>query len=304
MRTSAASRQNCLSQIAVLSLVCVSLASCGRQVTGERYWKDVSQLTGGTMEVHFVVIDPKFVRDRKVYEDASEAVCTGDICQIGFFKDRNDVPIETMTADFFDHGGWDGRHEVALFFRNTNSGLKTLQFDCSFLPQQDLDSCLTPVKPSPEAQSAAQARGPLVGFGKAKFGMTTSKLTAALGGPDNVYVLNPTDNRTVLRTKADYHGRTYNAFYNITATGFSTVLMQWSALIDNDACAKEAKKIAADVSGDFGKEDDFSYYDAGGKTFRYRWLFSDGRTVELDNLGVKDGDCTLSLNFSAKGESN
>ncbi len=133
--------------------------------------------------------------------------------------------------------------------------------------------------------------------------MKTAKLIAVLGGSDKVYVLNPSDNRTVLRTKAVYHGRTYNAFYNVTSSGFSTVLMRWSGMIDNGACTKEAKRIAADVSSDFGKEDNFSYFDAGGKTFKYRWLFADGATIELDNLGMKDDDCTLTLDFSMKDKS-
>src|SRR3569832_1377085 len=278
-------------RFAAVCIVCGGLTSCGKQTSGEHHWKDVSQLSGGTFEIHFVVIDPKIARDRKAYDDAGETVCSGDLCQIGFFDKRNDVPDETLTADFFENGGWGDRHQTALLFRNTKSGFKSLQFDCSIFPQNDLNSCLSPIKPTYEELKAAQKRGPLAGFGKAKFGMTTEELTAALGGPDKVHVLNPTNNRTILRTKVDYHGRDYNAFYNVTASGFSTVLLRWSDLIDNRACINEAKKIATDVSNDFGEEDNFSYFDAGGKTFRYRWLFADGATAELSNLDMKDDDC-------------
>jgi hypothetical protein len=274
----------------------------GCQPAAEHHWKDVSGLTDGTMQVRFVVLDPKFARDRKTYEDASESVCSEDICQIGFFADRNDVPEETMTGDFFDHGGWENRHEIAQFFRNTNSGLRTLQFDCARFPQSDLNSCLLPIKPTANELKAAQARGLLTGIGKAKFGMTAGRLVAALGGPGQVTTLNPSDNRTVLRTKTVFHGRAYNAFYNVISSGFSTVLMQWSGIIDNEACVAEAKKIAADVRQDFGKEDNFSYYDSSRKTFRYRWLFADGAAVELSNLNMKAVDCTLALNFNSKEE--
>lgn len=285
----------------LIILAVIFLTACNSQPVHHN-WKRVTQLTGTSLEFYFIVVEPAYSHDRKTYEDAADTSCHEDICEIGFFATRNDVPNETMTADFYQNGGWKDRHDTAHFFRNTNSGLRTLTWDCNFFPQPDLNSCSPVASPSAEILKAAQLRGNLRGFGKVRFGMPLSTVVSILGGSDAVTVLPNNGDRTIVRTQVVFHDRKFNAFFNIPGAGFSHLLMRWSDSIDEKACTVEAKKIAAFVANDFGKQDAFNYYDVGGKTFRYSWLFADGSTIILDNLDMKESDCTLDLDFETKAE--
>ena len=279
-----------------VAMSCLTLASCG-EASGPHHWKKITELTGTSLELYFVTVDPGSMRDRKVYEDAAETLCRTDICEIGFFSTRNDVPTETLTADFFANGGWKDRHETAHFFHNSNSGLKRLAWDCNVFPQDYLNDCLSPSKPSVAVVDAAKRRGALTGFGKVKFGMSLDRTIAALGGHDAVTVLDPQGDRTIVRTKTQFHDRAFNAFYNVVPAGFSMVLMKWSDSLSEDACTAQAKQVAGYLEQDYGKEDHFGYYDAGGSTFEYSWLFANGATIRLDNLSIQERDCSLDLSI-------
>ena len=75
-------------------LMLAALAGCGPS-SSEHHWKQITELTGSRWEIYFVVTDASFANDRKAYQDAGDALCKIDICQIGFFATRNDVPNES-----------------------------------------------------------------------------------------------------------------------------------------------------------------------------------------------------------------
>ncbi|MCU1483120.1 MAG: hypothetical protein JWQ19_3906, partial [Subtercola sp.] len=216
---------------------------------------------------------------------------------------RNDVPNETLTADFFRNGGWKDRHEAAHFVRNSATGLRRLSFDCARFPQTYSNKCLLPL-PGPSAGTliTAKKRGPLTGLGKAKFGMSAHATAAALGGESAVMELDGGESRTILRTRTTLYGRTFNGFYNVLPSGFGLVLLKWSEFLNEDACVSEAQKIATNLSKDYGPADQFGYYEEGQKLLHYSWLFGNGATITLTNLDMKDGDCPLTLTYASKAE--
>jgi hypothetical protein len=69
--------------------------------------------------------------------DATETLCHSAICQIGFFATTNDVPFETTPAAFFRNGGYTDRRTIVRFFRNSNSAMRLLGWNCNFFPQPD-----------------------------------------------------------------------------------------------------------------------------------------------------------------------
>jgi hypothetical protein len=265
--------------------------------SGTHRWKQVNHISGGTRDMYFVVVDPEFARDRSAYEDAAHTLCPSGNCEIAFYATRKEVPAATTFAAFFDTGGFNDRQPRTAYYVYGE-----FQWDCQIFPQPYLNGCLSHPHPtSATILDTAKSRGPLTGLGKTKFGMKMDELIRALGGPDAVVVVPPmTDGRTVVTVKTAFHGRSYDGFYNVTASKFSVVMLRWSSNLGEGACAIEAKKIANNVAKDFGKEDQFSYYEKDEKMFDYHWLFGNGGTLDLNNvskLSSDEGDCALTLNF-------
>jgi len=139
----------------------------------------------------------------------------------------------------------------------------------------------------------------LKGFGKTKFGMNLGEVVAASGAGEAANVIHQGD-RTIVKTRAVLGNRPYSAFYNITSPGLSTVMLLWERNVSEDACVSEAKKIAESVAAVYGKEDEFSYFEAGGNKFMYSWRFANGARIEVSNVMMKLGSCSIGVDFQTK----
>lgn len=283
----------------------VDSAGSQKQTT-EHHWTSVTKLIGGTADQYFVVIESGHVTDKAAYEDAINSVCKANVCMIGFFSTRNDVPEETYSVDFYDHGGWEKRGEIAHYIGNETTAYRSLMWDCNIFPHEFLNDCLRPQQPTPEQNVLISSRQGISGLGNVRFGMSLPQVRQALGDRHDIQTLNPqgTETRYIIRTKDVFGDRVFNSFYNVVDGRFSNLYMRWSDLIPEEACLQEEQKIASSLDQLYGKADQFNYYDETKKSNKYLWRFANGAQISLDNLNTKPNDCSLDLFMSEKSDND
>ena len=259
-------------------------------------WQTVTKLRGVDSEEYFVLVQPAWVMDKAVFDDAVKNLCAATRCEIGFFAGREDIPRETTSGAFFDAGGWTGRKVVALFSQDASTQYHQLSWDCDAVPQPYIGDCLSPPHPTPAERTLIVARHGPPAFGEARCGMSMAQLRDALAQHANVTKIDTkARNRDVLRTEDKLGDRSFTAFYTLIGDRLTSLLLQRIDRATSNACQQQEATIAEALDRLYGPRDRFSYYDEAKTKSEYLWRFDSGAAVSLDNAGSKGPSCALRI---------
>ena len=146
------------------------------------------------------------------------------------------------------------------------------------------------------------SRPPLLGFGRARFGMSLANLKVALNEHRRTWVLRPAMPRgvDVIETTDTFGGVIFSSFYNVINGQFRSVALIMSENLARPECFQNEERIADWVDHKYGKRDQFAYYDRTLISNEFLWRFANAAQISLTNLAPKGGGCVLRLTFEEK----